>query len=126
MIFNSILESAAGESEFGRETMRRYVENMKAELGFHTSTFVERMLIDEIAMRWLRLQVMENDHKSATYRDHRFSEGMYYDKRLHLAQSRYLKAVEALAKVRKMIAQTQAKGAAMFKDLMEAKGDAKT
>lgn len=123
MIFNSILESAAGESEFGRETMRRFIANMKTELGYQTSTFVEQMLIDEIAMRWLRLQVMENDHKNTTYREHRFTEGMYYDKRLHLAQARYLKAIETLAKVRKMIAQTQAKGAQMFKDLMGAKRD---
>ncbi len=117
-IFDSILETMAGESAFGRETMQRYIKNMKTELGYHTSTFVEQMLIDEVVMRWLRLQSMEHDHKNVTYREHRFAEGLYYDKRLHLAQARYLKAVETLAKVRKMIAATQAKGAKMFKNLM--------
>jgi hypothetical protein len=117
-IFDSILEKMAGESEFGRETMRRFIQNMKTELGYHTSTFVEQMLIDEIAMRWIRLQVMENDHKINTYAEHTFRKGLYYDKRLHLAQARYLKAIETLAKVRKMIAVTQAKGAKMFKNLM--------
>ena len=77
------------------------------------------MLIDKIVMRWFRLQVMENDHKSATYAEHTFRKGLYYDKRLHLSQARYLKAIETLAKVRKMIAVTQAKGAEMFKNLME-------
>jgi hypothetical protein len=116
---NSIVETMCGESEFGRESAKRYITHMKAELGWESSSFVERMLIDEIVMRWARLTVMENDHKSATYRQHTFREGLYYEKRLHLAQARYLKAVETLAKVRKMIAITQAKGAEMFKNLMD-------
>jgi hypothetical protein len=117
-IFDSILETMAGESEFGRETIRRYIKNMKSELGYHNSTFVEKMLIDEVVMHWLRLQSMDHDHKIVTYGQHRFAEGLYHDKRLHLAQARYLKAIETLAKVRKMIAATQAKGAKMFKNLM--------
>jgi hypothetical protein len=117
-VFDSILQATADESAFRQEATKRFIEKMKAELGYHTSTFVEQMLIDEIAMRWLRLQVMENDHKSATYTEHTFNKGLYYDKRLHFAQARYLKAVETLVKVRKMIAATQAKGAKMFKNLM--------
>lgn len=117
-IFKGILERLAGESAFGRECLERYVGEMKTELGYHTSTFVEKMLIDEVVMRWLRLQAMENDHRSVTYREHRFSEGLYHDKRLHMSQARYLKAMETLVKVRKMISVTQAKGAEMFKNLL--------
>lgn len=43
---------------------------------------------------------------------------MYVDKRLDLAQKRFLRSINTLAKVRKMIAQTQAKGAEMFKNLI--------
>jgi len=43
---------------------------------------------------------------------------MYVDKRLDMAQTRFLQSINTLAKVRKMIAQTQAKGAEMFKNLM--------
>lgn len=118
IVFDSILEQFAGASAFGREAAHRHIGNMRIELGFNSSTFVEKMLIDEILMRWLRLSAMENDHKSATCKEHRFAEGMYYEKRLHLAQKRYLHSIETLAKVRKMIAQTQAKGAEMFKNLM--------
>ena len=117
-VFDSILETLVGESALRREAMQRYISNMESELGYHTSTFVERMLIDEIVMRWIRLQVMENDHKVNTYAEHTFRKGLYYDKRLHLAQARYLKAIATLAKVRKMIAATQAKGAEMFKNLI--------
>jgi hypothetical protein len=101
-----------------QECAEMYIEEMKSELGYQSSTFIEKMLIDEIVMRWLRLQVMEGDHKNATYKSHSLAEGMYYEKRLHLAQKRFLRSIDTLGKVRRMIAQTQAKGAEMFKNLM--------
>ncbi len=91
---------------------------MKLELGYKDSTFVEKMLIDEIIMRWLRLQSMEIGHKNATSQSHTREQGTYFDKRLDMAQKCFLRSINTLAKVRKMIAQTQAKGAEMFKNLM--------
>ena len=117
-IIHRILDDLSGKSAFVREATERYMSEMKTELGFHTSTFVEKMLINEILMRWLRLQVIENDHKSLTYQSHTLTEGMYYEKRLHMAQKRYLRAMETLVRVRQMIAGTQAKGAQMFKNLL--------
>jgi hypothetical protein len=66
---------------------------MKTELGYQTSTFVEKMLIDEIIMRWLRLQNMEIYHKNATSQSHTLEQGMYVDKRLDLAQKRFLRSI---------------------------------
>ena len=122
-IFNSILDTAVGKSALTREASERYIKNMKTELGYFspTVTFVEKMLIDEITMRWLRLQVMEQSHYNSTTGQHSMKEGIYCEKRLHLTQKRYLQAIETLAKVRKMIAITQAKGAEIFKNLVEAK-----
>jgi len=117
-VFGEIFDKAVGHSTITREAAERYIKYMKTELGYQSSTFVEQMLIDEIIMRWLRLQVTESNHKEVTYGEHTYRAGMYVDKRLHLAQRRYLKAIETLVKVRKMIAQTQAKGAEMFKNLM--------
>lgn len=117
-VFSTILKAAAPKSALIQECAERYVEEMKSELGYHSSTYVEKMLIDEIVMRWLRLTVTESDHKETTYKSHTLEQGMYCDKRLHLAQKRFLRSIETLAKVRRMIAQTQAKGAEMFKNLM--------
>lgn len=121
-VFNEILQTAVGKSAFTREATERYIKNMKTELGYFspTITFVEKMLIDEIIMRWLRLQLMENSHFNSTTGQHSMREGEYCEKRLHLTQKRYLQALETLAKVRKLIAQTQAKGARMLKDLVTA------
>lgn len=103
------------------ECAKRHIEDMKIELGYTDSTFVEKMLIDEIIMRWVRLQNMEIYHKNATSQSHVLEQGMYVDKRLDMAQKRFLRSMSTLARVRKMIAQTQAKGAEMFKNLMSGK-----
>lgn len=118
LMTTEILRGFTGKSAFHYEIAARQIDGMKKELGYQLSTFIEKMLIDEVVMRWLRLQVMDNDHKSATYREHSFREGLYYDKRLHLAQKRYLKAIETLTKVRKMLVETQAEGAKMHKRLV--------
>ncbi len=120
-VFAQILKKAAGGSGFSRAAAERYVAEMKTELGFETSTFLEKMLIEEILMRWVRLQVAEYDHKNTTYESHAHAAGLYSDKRLDAAQKRYLRAVETLAKVRRLIARTQADGARMYKDLLTGK-----
>ncbi len=115
--FDEILRDYVS-SDFLKECTKRYIKQMKTELGYQSSTFVEKMLIDEIVMRWLRLQNMEIYHKTATFQSHTLEQGMYVDKRLDMAQKRFLRSINTLARVRKMIAQTQAKGAEMFKNLM--------
>ncbi len=116
-VFSEILREVVS-SNFARECAERYIEEMKIELGYKDSTFVEKMLIDEIIMRWLRLQSAETGHKHATSQSHTIETGMYHEKRLDMAQKRFLRSINTLARVRKMIAQTQAKGAEMFKNLM--------
>ena len=118
-VFSTVLETAVGKSAMAKEATERYVKKMKEEMNYEISSFVERLLIDEIIMRWLRLQVMEQAHYTSTTGSHSMKEGLYSEKRLHLTQKRYLDSIETLAKVRKMIAQTQAHGARMFKDLVE-------
>lgn len=121
-VFESIVEKATGSSAGVKECVIRYIEHLKSELGYEKASFAERLLIDEIAMRWVRLQVMEHDHKKITYDSHTLAIGLYTDKRLHLAQQRFLRAVESLAKVRKLIVGTQAKGVQMYKNLVSAEG----
>ncbi len=120
-VFSEVLRETT--SPFIKECAERYTKEMKTELGYLNSTFVEKMLIDEIVMRWLRLQNLETYHHNFTSQSHSAEEGIYVDKRLDMAQKRYLRSINTLAKVRKMIAQTQAKGAEMFKNLMSNNSD---
>ena len=124
-VFNQVLEATTGKSALGKEAARRYIKEMKTQLGYDSSTFIEQMLIDEIIMRWLRLTSIENQHLHNLAESHTYARGLYYDKRLSLAQKRYLTALETLAKTRKLIAGAQAKGAELFKNLVEADKAAK-
>lgn len=124
-VFREILDLTVGKSAFAKEAAQRYIREMKKQLGFDSSTFIEKMLIDEIVMRWLRLTYIENLHSRNLHESHTYARGLYYDKRLHLAQKRYLTAIEALAKTRKLIAGAQAKSSEIFKNLVEAEKSAK-
>ncbi len=77
-VFNEILRDCVS-SIFLKECAERQIEEMKTELGYQNSTFAEKMLIDEIIMRWLRLQNMEIYHKNATSQSHSLEQGMYVD-----------------------------------------------
>jgi hypothetical protein len=117
-VFEAILSHAVGNSAARRESLGRFIENMKHELDYQNSSFVEKMLIREICVRWLRLQTMEQMHFEVMSKNHTLEQGIYVDKQLERAQKRYLRALETFTKVRKMLVQTEAKGAQMFKNLM--------
>lgn len=118
-VFSEVLSKIV-TTNFAGECTKKYVEEMKKEMGYASSTFVEKMLIDEIVMRWLRLQSMELSYQNNVInKPHSLETGVYQEKMLEQASKRFLRSIETLAKVRKMIAQTQAKGAEMFKSLMQ-------
>jgi hypothetical protein len=120
LIFQMVVDRASSDSFALRESINRYIAHMKAELGYETSSFAERLLIDEVCLRWLRLQSMENAHEHTTSGSHSLAVGLYMDRRLHLAHQRYMRAIETLAKVRKLIVGTQTKAVEMYRHLSEA------
>lgn len=79
---------------------------MRAELGYDRASMVERMLIDHLAMCWLRLQVVELG--SIAYLDdvERLLPGrqrtwqLWQDQQLVAAQTRYLRALTTLQRLR--------------------------
>jgi hypothetical protein len=104
-ISDNLIKQMAGESAFMIESMGRYVAHLKKELGWDGSSFIERLLIDEVTIRWLRLQQVEDVHRKVTNEPHTLASGLYYERRLHLTQRRYQKAIETLVKVRSLLAQ---------------------
>jgi hypothetical protein len=88
------------------ESVTKKLANMRDELGWQDSTEIEKLLIRQICLTWLKLYFVERVHHSKTNESHTFNLGIYWEKRLSGAQKRHLKAVESLAKVRKMTAQT--------------------
>lgn len=73
----------------------------KNDLGYQDAPALEQLLIDNIVLCWLRLHVVEIEVSKNTQGSHTLSAGRYWDQRLSVAQMRYLRAIETLARVRK-------------------------
>lgn len=78
------------------------VKNMRGELGYDQAPIIEQMLIDSIVLAWLRYQWVEHQVTELIGSDSTFELSRHWDRKLTEAQRRYLRAVEALARVRKM------------------------
>lgn len=101
-----ILNEYFKTSGFLLETVKKKLANMRDELGWENASEIEKLLIRQVCLTWLRLYFVERQHHQATFGSHNLTSGVYWDKRLSMAQKRHLKAIESLAKVRKMTAQT--------------------
>lgn len=77
---------------------------LRAELGYNEATPLERLLIDHVVTCWLRQQDTELRYtRMMTNGDTTLAQGDYWERRLSGAQRRYLRAVETLAKVRRLL-----------------------
>lgn len=88
------------------ESIKVYIEQMKDELGWQDASMLERLLIETIVSCWLHYHNSTLQFSYATNRNHSIKEGEYLDERVSLAHKRFLKSIEALAKVRKLIKST--------------------
>jgi uncharacterized protein YggL (DUF469 family) len=91
------------------ETTRIHLEGetraLERSLGITTATPLERLLIQDVVLCWLRLQAMEQTYSGnwASSEGVTFSKGLYLEKRLDATRRRYLQSVETLAKVRGLL-----------------------
>ena len=91
-----------------KESMRRGVGALKKELGFNEAPQLERLLIEQVVMCWLRLSLAEYQYTNVMQQSITLTLGMYWEKRLSSAQRRYTRAIETLARVRKLSRTTPA------------------
>lgn len=84
------------------ESTKAYVKQLKDELGWQDSAMLERLLIETIVSCWLQYHQATTQMIYGTSRNHSIEAGTYLNKRVSLAHKRFLKSIEALAKVRKL------------------------
>ncbi len=83
------------------------IRGMRKGLGYKDAPMLEQMLIENVLLSWLRLYFWEYQFTELD-----LGEGMtlkkaaFWDKRISAAQRRYLRAIETLARVRKITRQT--------------------
>jgi hypothetical protein len=76
---------------------------MRVQLGVEGAPMLEVLLIDQICACYLRMWMAENRHNSRTKDSSRtINQAEYDEKALSKVQGRYLKAIETLAKVRRL------------------------
>lgn len=81
--------------------IEKNVEQIRTELGYDTSPVMERLLIDNIVLAWLRWQW--NEHQLVVFMGNgeiRMSVVDFWERRLSAAQRRYLRACETLTRIR--------------------------
>jgi hypothetical protein len=94
---------------FIKKSITRGIEAIRHNLGYDDALEVERLLIEQVALCWLRLNLLEYEY--TTIRNERtmnIDQADFLEKRLNYAQRRFLRACETLARVRKVIRRTPA------------------
>lgn len=86
-----------------RICVETFLMQMRDELGYEQAAAVERSLIEHVCLCWLRLHVTELRYEQNMQDSLTLSQGEYWEKKLSANQRRYLRAVETLAKVRKLM-----------------------
>lgn len=89
-------ESATGQ------VVAHTLKAMRDGLGYQGAPLLEQLLLEHVALAWLDHDTMVIRYAQKTGASHTTEAGLYWDRRLNSAQHRYLRAVEALARVRRL------------------------
>jgi hypothetical protein len=96
------VEHFAGVTAGVRESWRARLNRLRKDFAGENPSYAESMLAQHAALCWLRLAEAEILHTSKLSAPHALSVGVYYEKRLTMAQRRFTKACETLERVRMM------------------------
>lgn len=91
-----------GSGQGMRECWRRRLGSMRADLGYADSSALERLLIQQVTLCWLNLNLTEHRHTNVMKQSITLGVGLYWEKRLTMAQRRFTRACESLARVRRV------------------------
>lgn len=102
----SVVSSLIGklaEKRTGSQTiLRGQYNDLLKELGAADASPLEKLLINRIAMCWLRLMIAETTCALLLNSNHSLKQCEYYDKELTRAQRHYTSAIESLSRLRVM------------------------
>jgi hypothetical protein len=91
-----------------KECWKHRLQELKKELGSEGAPLLEQLLIQQAALCWLKLNLVELSYSATMTRSITLTLGIYWEKRLTEAQKRFTRACETLARVRKLSRNTPA------------------
>ena len=86
-----------------QEALKAGMRDLRKDLGAKDASQLELMLIREVALSWLDYHTVQLTYQGVTKGSHSTSAGLYWDKRVDAAQRRYTRAMESLARVRRLL-----------------------
>ena len=91
-----------------QEFAKREVEEIRRSLGYDHAPEIERVLIEQVTLCWLRLNLLEQQYTRFRSETLTLDQAAFLERRLSAVQRRFLRAVETLARVRRITRQTVA------------------
>lgn len=85
-----------------KECWKHRLQVLKKELGSERAPLLEQLLIQQAALCWLRLNLLELAYSSVMKQSITLTLGMYWEKRLTSAQRRFTRACETLTRVSRL------------------------
>ncbi len=88
-----------------KEALRRTAADIRAQLGDAAATAIERLLIEQVVICWLRMQVQELTYTIVMHGGEPITttKAEHEERMLRSVQARYLRAIETLARVRRLL-----------------------
>jgi hypothetical protein len=102
LVADSTIRHAFGHDYGFSEAVRVKTIELRDGLGYKQAPPLEKMLIQHIVMAWLRLYICEFYYGIITSGECTLARAEFWEKSLSMAQRRYLRVIETLARVRKM------------------------
>ncbi|HEU4712580.1 MAG TPA: hypothetical protein VFS76_13490 [Pyrinomonadaceae bacterium] len=91
-----------------KECWKHRLQVLKKDLGYDGAPMLEQLLIQQTALCWLKLNLVELGYSNTMKQSITLTLGAYWEKRLSAAQKRFTRACETLARVRKLSRNTPA------------------
>ena len=101
-LFSETLEKVTNDEATAAVILAQF-DKLKADLGHECSSQAERLLIDQVALNLLNLWLVQKAYAQRMYESFTLSEGSFWERRVSMAQHRYLRSIETLARVRKLM-----------------------
>ena len=90
-------------SEAYRALMHERLDLLRESLGEAEASQTEQLLIDQVVICYLRMNMTEQAYDNGMAGGCTFDAGSYWERRLSTVQRRYLRSIETLARVRKLM-----------------------
>lgn len=99
----NILDQAYSSHHGFVVTVGEHCSQMREGLGYDGASMLEQMLIEHIIVCWLRLHDAELRFEGLRREGMTTEQGLYWERKLSANQRRFLRSVETLARVRRLL-----------------------